>query len=74
MLWRRGDAQGFSLHGANVSGSQADGYKHYSFKGFNTQTEAVNFMITAGISVQEIDFVETEAIMKKSLISQAKYH
>ena len=47
------------------------GYKHNSFKGFNTVAEAVNFMFTAGISVQEIDFVETEGevLMKKPLIT-----
>ena len=51
--------------------SQVDGYKHNSFKGFNSLAEAVNFMVTAGISVQDIDYVETEGevIMKKPLLS-----
>ena len=51
--------------------TQVDGYKHNSFKGFNTLAEAVNFMVTAGISVQEIDIIvnEGEVIMKRSLMS-----
>ena len=38
---------------------------------FNTLAEAVNFMVTAGISVQDIDYIETEGevIMKKPLLS-----
>ena len=51
--------------------SQVDGYKHNSFKGFNTLDMAVNFMVTAGISVQDIEYFETEGevIMKKPLLS-----
>lgn len=51
--------------------SQVDGFKHNSFKGLNTLAEAVNFMVTAGLSVQEIDIVETEGEvkMKRSLLS-----
>ena len=51
--------------------SQVDGFKHNSFKGFSTLAEAVNFMVTAGLSVQEIDIVVTEGEvkMKRSLLS-----
>ena len=47
--------------------SQVDGFKHNSFKGFNTLVEAVNFMVTAGLSVQEIDIVETEGEVKMKM-------
>ena len=49
---------------------QVDGFKHNSFKGFNSVGEAANFMIKGGISLNEIDLVdgEGEVLLRKSLI------
>ena len=47
---------------------QVDGLKHNSFKGFNSLREATDFMLWGGMSLNEIDLVDGEVLLRKSLI------